>query len=541
VTDTQSTPQTGAGSERADLLEDLASLRLLYKMTARSLLQLRIERAKQGGLNVRPEVSIAIEDQTKELEDLKRKIAETEERLNRVDDPQGSSDDVTEALGPEALVAAIYDLEIPPGAVAAAYRRCKPRKFDEPHRLTTVVDYVRFLANAASGDDDIGPCPIAAFVELLHQQNPMLDTRHKFDAWLNLWAKKWGFAPDAVADSQSRAKSWPSFDMRYWLTVAVMHNPGREPRPYALQAWLWRKSYEHSRIYWFREPAPSGGTVLVPTFDVSEDVQDQADERSLDEIRLHVSALLKLVDRHLEVEGVEEGFTGLTLEFLLADDLLEEPVESWRSDFWDNEEFQEIGWHRPVVVRRPTHKGENREQWIKLWRALHVRPSTDACDAFEWLSPTRSVVGDALADRLSKEEPLPTCLYFDLGTTPRERAEMRALLEKAIDMAPIVVWTFPVDAAAAALHPEPFPGDSLPAAPADDPLASQVAAELRDDRNRKGLNALPEIVRNLRRRAVRDACRRMILLWDDPDRRPDLRPDLTAGRGRRPSLDKAVP
>jgi hypothetical protein len=50
-------------------------------MTMRSLNLLQLERAKRGGLNVPPEVSIAIEHQTKKLDELQREIAETEAKL----------------------------------------------------------------------------------------------------------------------------------------------------------------------------------------------------------------------------------------------------------------------------------------------------------------------------------------------------------------------------------------------------------------------------------------------------------------------------
>ncbi|MCG6493844.1 caspase family protein [Kitasatospora sp. A2-31] len=224
------------------------------------------------------------------------------------------------------------------------------------------------------------------------------------------------------------------------------------------------------------------------------------------------------------------------IEFHVPEPLLEEEFERWPLPT-RGRRSAELGSAYEVLVRCPderTHQSGRRWRRKWAWYREHGGRHPDAVHALT----EGSALDPGLADRLGAEGH-PVCALLD-----RHAAPVAERLELVLDAGlPIAVWRRTGGARPAACarpagrtadRPEDRPAD-LPGCPAESGLAVLLAPGAGpgdapgDDGNGLDLDRLPAAVWKLRIGAAAGSCagcpgaRRLGLLWDDPDHRPQTR------------------
>ncbi|MDL2080552.1 caspase family protein [Streptomyces sp. GXMU-J15] len=207
--------------------------------------------------------------------------------------------------------------------------------------------------------------------------------------------------------------------------------------------------------------------------------------------------IAQLVERFVEEdpEGIAPDIE--RVEFHIPHDLLDEDFENWSVPAGAEDSGEPVGVLFEVVVRCPDQrKGVARQKWRAKWRALERQgpggweaPGANASQPV-WLLSGNEVPGNLSA--LLQAQDLPVCV---LAAVERDRLGdvLKAVFSSGV---PVAVWR----------RGEPSDG-----APGDLTTALVPPGEPIDPRK------LPGTVRALRIAAQHP----VVLLWDDPNRRPD--------------------
>ncbi|MGW6916096.1 VMAP-C domain-containing protein [Kitasatospora sp. NPDC054939] len=215
------------------------------------------------------------------------------------------------------------------------------------------------------------------------------------------------------------------------------------------------------------------------------------------------------------------------IEFHVPEALLDEDFDRWRLPIGRRGRPTELGRRFEVVVRCPDERtGLAETSWLRKWAWFRAYGGRDPAGV---LALGGAVPDDSRVDRLAAEDH-PVCALADV---PRDDlpATLAALLDAGL---PIAVWRRegdddPLDLtdpdAHADAHPDPDDRPRPDDRPDPDarPGAGRARAPGAVPPAGPDLDRLPATVRRLRTGGPGAPPRPLVLLWDDPEHRPQTR------------------
>lgn len=364
--------------------------------------------------------------------------------------------------------AALGDLVLPELAelFAAATRS---RMHRPPTRCTTAWQIFVYLAGLNAGADALPPSMI--FLDLLADIMPG-DVGQEIRLRNRRRASSWGLTP-ALNTARSHRESQPASPVTSAYLVIQLEADGVDEEQYVLSHW-----HQWDTGAW----RPARGDVRL----------------------VHRDDLEKEVERLIfDIEATwSDGPATVTLEFILPWELLNAPVDWWYKESLSTRPTP-LTMDYPVVVRSLERLRTRR--WHRAWHARWQRLKQDPGSARTyWSKPAGHDYHTLLETELKSDDHVSSLVLSEPPDGDNAgRKEIEAALRSGL---PVIVWQ------RSGRHDSHF----------REALSLLVAAE--------GLADLPVRARELRRQALRldpDARdnhigRHLTVLWDDPERQPEV-------------------